>query len=99
MAAFSLTSTGPGRLAARGELGFETAARALRDGTAMIAGQGEQVVDLAGITEADSAGLAVLVEWLAAARARGAGLRYENVPGQLLAIARISDLDGLLLGR
>ena len=29
--------------------GFETAARALREGTAMIAGQGEQVVDLAGI--------------------------------------------------
>jgi phospholipid transport system transporter-binding protein len=99
VAAFSLTRTGTDRYAAVGALGFETAAHALREGTAMIAGQGEQVVDLAGITDADSAGLAVLVEWLAAARARGAGLRYENVPGQLLAIARISDLDGLLLGR
>lgn len=99
MASFSLTRTGPDRLAAQGVLGFETAAQALREGSALIQRQGEQVVDLAGITEGDSAGLAVLVEWLSIAQARGARVRYEHVPGQLLAVARISDLDGLLLGR
>jgi ABC-type transporter Mla MlaB component len=41
----------------------------------------------------------VLVEWLAAAQGRGAALAYESVPAQLLAIARISELDGLLLGQ
>jgi len=54
-------------------------------------------VDLAGITSGDSAGLAVLVEWMSAARARGGSVRYEAVPGQILAIARISDLEELLL--
>ena len=99
MADFSLSRTAPDRLAASGALVFETAARALREGTALIVDQGEQVVDLGGIAEGDSAGLAVLVEWLATARARGVGLRYENLPEQLLAIAKISDLDGLLLDR
>ena len=99
MAEFSLSRAAPDRLVASGALDFETAARALREGTSLIAGQGAQVVDLGGVIEGDSAGLAVLVEWLAAARARGVTLRYENVPAQLLAIAKISDLDGLLLGR
>ena len=99
MADFALSRTAAGRLAASGALGFETAARALREGTALIVGPGDQVVDLGGIAEGDSAGLAVLVEWLATARARGVGLRYENLPAQLLAIAKISDLDGLLLDR
>jgi phospholipid transport system transporter-binding protein len=56
-------------------------------------------IDLSGVTAGDSAGLAVLVEWLSAARARGATLRYEAVPAQILAIARISDLEALLLGQ
>ena len=99
MAGFSLSRTAPGRLAASGSLDFETAARALREGTALIVGPGDQVVDLGGIVEGDSAGLAVLVEWLATARARGVGLSYENLPAQLLAVAKISDLDGLLLDR
>jgi ABC-type transporter Mla MlaB component len=38
----------------------------------------------------------VLIEWIATAEARGARLRYENVPGQILAIARISDVQDLL---
>ena len=99
MADFALSRAADGRLAASGALGFETAARALREGTALIVGPGDQVVDLGGIVEGDSAGLAVLVEWLATARARGVGLRYENLPAQLLAVAKISDLDGLLLDR
>jgi phospholipid transport system transporter-binding protein len=54
-------------------------------------------IDLSGVTAGDSAGLAVLVEWMSAARARGASVRYASVPAQIVAIARISDLEGLLL--
>jgi phospholipid transport system transporter-binding protein len=49
------------------------------------------------VQSGDSAGIAVLIEWLATAQARGTTLRYENVPAQMLAIARISDLEDLLL--
>ncbi len=64
---------------------------------AAMGGSGEQVIDLSGVTEGDSAGVAVLVELVSVAAASGMGLRYENVPAQMLAIARISDLEDLLL--
>lgn len=97
MTAFRIEPTGDGRLAANGELGFTTAAQAMQAGLALIGPGKAWTVDLAGITAGDSAGLAVLVEWLSAARARGATLRYVAVPAQILAIARISDLEDLLL--
>lgn len=95
---FQLAAVGPARLEARGELGFGTANEALQAGLAIL-GPGQWVVDLAGVTSGDSAGLAVLVEWLAAVNERGGTLRFEFVPAQLIAIARISDLAGLLFGQ
>jgi len=41
----------------------------------------------------------VLVEWMSAARARDGSVRYEAVPDQILAVARISDLQELLLAQ
>jgi len=99
VAAFRIEPAGDGRLAASGELDFATAASALQAGLATIVPGQAWTVDLSGITAGDSAGLAVLVEWLSVARARGVSLHYESVPRQILAIARISDLDGLLLGQ
>lgn len=99
MAAFRIEPVGEGRLAARGELDFATAAAGLQAGLAAMAPGKAWSIDLSGVTAGDSAGLAVMVEWLSAARARGATLRYEAVPAQILAIARISDLEALLLGQ
>lgn len=98
MAAFAIERIAPGRLEASGALGFETAADALKSGLKLIDG-GACTIDLGKVTESDSAGLAVLIEWLSAARARGAKLTYEKVPDQILAIARISDVDDLLTDR
>ena len=95
MAAFAIERTAPGRLEARGVLGFETATDALKSGLRLIDGDA-CTIDLSKVTEGDSAGLAVLIEWLSAARARGAKLVYEKVPGQILAIARMSDVQDLL---
>ena len=97
MPAFEIERIAPDRLRASGELDFSTAAGALRTGIDRIGRDGEQVVDLSGVSAGDSAGVAVLVEWIATAAAAGMGLRYENVPPQMLAIARISDLEDLLL--
>lgn len=96
---FRIERTGAGRLAASGELGFATADAALAAGLALIVPGETLTVDLAGVTAGDSAGLAVLVEWMSAARSRGATLHYAQVPEQILAVARISDLDRLLLGQ
>jgi len=97
MPEFAIERVAPDRLRASGVLGFATAAQALRAGIERFGREREQVVDLSGVTEGDSAGVAVLVEWISAAASAGIGLRYENVPPQMLAIARISDLEDLLL--
>jgi phospholipid transport system transporter-binding protein len=45
---------------------------------------------------ADSAGLAVLLDWLSAAKSAGRSLRYAHLPQELVALARISEVDELL---
>jgi phospholipid transport system transporter-binding protein len=94
--AFLIRATESGRLEASGPMSFYSAADALRTGLALIPHGGACTIDLSRVTEADSAGLGVLVEWLATARKRGASIRYEGIPAQILAVARISDLEDLL---
>jgi phospholipid transport system transporter-binding protein len=54
------------------------------------------VIDCAGVSRADSAGLAVLLDWLGWARRKSRTIRPENLPQSLVAIAKISEVDGLL---
>ena len=99
MTTFRIEPAGDGRLAVSGPLDFANAAAALRAGLALMGTGRACTIDLSGVTAGDSAGLAVLVEWMSAARERGTSVRYESVPAQVLAIARISDLEDLLLGQ
>ena len=71
-------------------------AQALVTGLDLIPHGQPCTIDLSKVTEADSAGLAVLVEWLATAQKRKSSIHYEGIPAQILAVARISDLDELL---
>ena len=54
-------------------------------------------IDLAGVTEADSAGLALLVTWAGRALAAKTALSFAAVPERLLSLARISEVEELLL--
>jgi phospholipid transport system transporter-binding protein len=64
---------------------------------ALAASTGEIVIDLSAISRVDSAGLALLIDWLAWARAAGRVLRFASPPGALLALARLSDVEALLV--
>lgn len=54
--------------------------------------------DLVGVTRVDSAGLALLLEWLREARRRSKEIRFQNIPAQLATIAKVSGLNGILPG-
>ena len=56
----------------------------------------EAHIDLENVTRSDSAGLALLMEWLRLAEQRDIRLRFHNLPNQLQEIARVSDLLPLL---
>ena len=53
-------------------------------------------IDLSEVSHTDSAGLALLVEWLREATRLGGNLSFSNLPMQLLAIAGASNLEGLI---
>jgi phospholipid transport system transporter-binding protein len=71
-----------------GELSFASAAAALEAARAALAdGQGPFEVDLAGVTRADSAALALLLELSRQARKAGRELKCLNAPEQLRRLA------------
>jgi phospholipid transport system transporter-binding protein len=74
--------------AVSGELSFRNAVAALEAAqAAMAGGQGVFELDLGGVTRADSAGLALLLELARDARAAGRELRCTRVPEQLRRLA------------
>ncbi len=94
---FALTLRSPERGEARGPLVFATARRARSAGLAALRGAATAlVIDCGALGQTDSAGLAVLLDWLAEARSAGRKLRFEHLPEELLRLARISAVDGML---
>jgi phospholipid transport system transporter-binding protein len=79
-----------------GTLHFATVTALLSAGTDAIGSGRAAVIDLSGVKDSDSSGLALLIEWLSVAKAARRTLRYENIPTQLHQLARLSDVEELL---
>jgi phospholipid transport system transporter-binding protein len=79
-----------------GALDFTTVSALLPVGVEAIAGGQAAVIDLKDVVASDSSGLALLIEWLSAAKSAKRTLRYENVPSQLQQLARLSEVEELL---
>jgi len=90
-----IAAAGPDRIEVRGALTFRTARRASEEGLRAIQAAEAQslTIDCGGIQEADSAGLAVLIYWLAHARRAGRALRYVNLPPAIRSLARIGEIE------
>ncbi|MBD8897484.1 STAS domain-containing protein [Rhodanobacter sp. DHG33] len=94
--AFMLDRTAPGTLAVSGALSFATATTALQMlGDALRAGDRSRL-DLAGVRNCDSAGLACVLAVLAEARQRGQAVSLQNVPAGLRTLAQVSGVEALL---
>lgn len=90
--------TAPGRISVRGDLTFATVTALWKASRRLLTSAPETItIDLAGIRRADSAGLALLVEWLRLARRQNKRLTLINLPSQLLTMAKTYDLTPLLL--
>ena len=79
-----------------GELDFDTVPELLgHQGARMVRGRTIRV-DLGGVTRVDSAGLALMVEWLRESQRRGLTITFSNVPEQLQSMARVCGLEDIL---
>jgi len=92
----SFETLGGERARVIGTLGFTTVTPLLPLGAHAIEQGHAALIDLSAVTGSDSAGLALLIEWLSVARGAGRALRYENIPTQLHQLARLSDVDALV---
>ncbi len=91
-----LNCTNGGIITISGEFGFANASDLLKQGQNLMDMQQELTIDLSGVTGSDSAGLAIMLEWMDHYKAAGQPLYFLNVPESLLEIARVSNLIDLL---
>lgn len=93
MSANGITRRPDGTAEVSGELTFATVPAYLQRNGELFEGLGDLTIDLKGVRRADSAGIALLIEWLRLGRAAGRTVRFTNMPPQLEALIRVSGLE------
>lgn len=96
-AAAGVDAPDTGHLRIHGELSFASVPALQRAAAGHIERAASPLlIDLGAVQRVDSAGLALLVDWLRQGRRHGLEMRFTGMPDQLMAIARASGLDKLL---
>ena len=93
---FELSDLGNGRFALCGDMSFDTVERILRASEKLFDDQSDIEVDLSGVAKTDSAGLALLLEWIASAKHSKREIRFAEVPVKVLEIAQTTEVDDFL---
>lgn len=97
-AAGAIHADGAGRFRLSGAATMNTVAALRSEGLrAFGASSGDINVDLSALTRIDSAGLALLIDWLAWARSASRSLRFAALPESLRSLARLSDVEPFLI--
>lgn len=92
----SLTARSNGRFRLSGVVGFGTAMPLLHKSQDMFKDVPDVTIDFSDVERFNSAGVALLIEWLRWARRGKRGLRFEHLPEEALALAQICDIEPFL---
>ena len=92
----SIAYAGEGVYQVSGALVFTSVPVLLRTSRSLYGQNPPRVLDLAGVARADSAGLALLIEWARDGRRRDQRPRFVGVPAQLMQMAKVSGLEAVL---
>ncbi len=77
-----------------GQLTFQTVPQFLAHTDRLVQDSAQPVtVDMRGVTLADSAGLALMIEWLQSARAAKREMVFANIPQQVRHLIRVNGLE------
>jgi phospholipid transport system transporter-binding protein len=96
MSDFDLKDLGGGKFALDGEMTFQTAGQILRVSERVFSEHSRLEIDLSGVTETDSAGLALMLEWITWSNHTVREIRFINTPPKIDAIARTTEVEHLL---
>lgn len=93
---FQLDTSNADSLAVSGVLSFDTASAALLAIRAALATGRQARLDLSGVQQSDSAGLACVLASVAEAGRRGQALQVARMPEGMLALARVCGVNELM---
>jgi phospholipid transport system transporter-binding protein len=93
MSKLSIVNEGSGNFIVDGDLTFSAMDKKTVSSFAFLTTSKQITVDLGGVGNADSAGLALMIEWVKYSRSKRVQLRFRNIPEQLLNLAKLSGLD------
>ena len=96
MADFKLQDLGDGKFSIAGAMSFDTAEQLLRKSETLFEPHNRLELDLSGVTDTDSAGLALLLEWVTWANHTVREIRFTGMPEKIMAIASTTEVEGLL---
>ena len=96
MSEFTIEDLGDGKFAVSGDVTFETAEKILKATEGAFDDYTQLEIDLADVTASDSAGLALLLEWVTWANHSVREIRFANIPEKILAIAKTTEVEPLL---
>jgi phospholipid transport system transporter-binding protein len=91
-----IQSLGDDRFLLSGDLHFDNVPQIWEESRAMFTRAPGLTLDLSGITRTDSAGLALLIEWMRLARESRKPIAFKNVPAQMQALIEASGLTEVL---
>ena len=93
MASLQLIAQAPGHYAITGQLTYACIDKHTVKSLTFQPGQDKVSIDLAAVTATDSAGLALMIEWIKLSRNNRVQIHFINIPEQILALAKLSGLD------
>lgn len=93
MSKVSIIESTPGVFSVSGELTFASINKDTIKSFAFLKKANPVVLDFGQITNTDSAGLALVIEWLKYAYQNHIEVKLHNLPKQLLTLAKLSGLD------
>ncbi len=80
----------------RGELTLDTVTALLNRSKALFPPQVEIIINLGEVTHANSAGLALLLEWQSQSKISGTTIQFKDIPEALTSIADLYNVKELL---
>ncbi len=93
MSKLTIIDQGEGQFVIDGDLTFATIDKETVKSLAFLTTAKEITIDLSRVPCTDSAGLALMIEWIRYARTKKTQLRFKKIPKQLLNLARLSGFD------
>lgn len=94
--ATSMIALDNGNLQLSGALNFDTVPALMRQAEVLLAKRSDACIDFSAVVSTNSAGLALLLELLRFARARGTTIQFSHIPEQIAIVARAYGIEHAL---